>query len=127
MILVKKGRYSLRNTKENVETAANWGTSHPQCRSNMVKDDKYEVICNYCKKPGHYKANCFKLQRKNQESIGNHVGTKNGIAGSATDVVLNTMTANDKIDKRIWIGDSGASCTLSATVKKVYSTTANCF
>ena len=28
MILVKKGRYSLRNTKENVETAANWVTSH---------------------------------------------------------------------------------------------------
>jgi hypothetical protein len=24
------------------------------------------VICNYCNKPGHYKADCFELQRKNQ-------------------------------------------------------------
>jgi len=28
MILVKKGHYSLCNTKENAETAANWVTSH---------------------------------------------------------------------------------------------------
>jgi C2H2 zinc-finger len=76
----------------------------------MVKDDKNEVICNYCKKPGHYKANCFKLLRKSQEGSGNHFGTRNEITGSATDVVLNTMTANDKIDNKIWIGDSGASC-----------------
>jgi hypothetical protein len=35
---------------------------------------------------------------------------RNGIAESAADVVLTTMTANDGIASKIWIGDSGASC-----------------
>ena len=87
--------------KGNCRNCGKLGHQSSQCRSKMVKDDKNEFICNYCKKPGHYKANCFKLQRKNQEGSGNHVGTRNGIAGSATDVVLNTMTANDKIDNKI--------------------------
>jgi hypothetical protein len=32
------------------------------------------------------------------------------MAGSAADVVLTTMTANDGTDSNIWIGDSGTSC-----------------
>jgi hypothetical protein len=35
---------------------------------------------------------------------------KEMITGTASDVVLNTMTANDKIDSKVWIGNSGASC-----------------
>ena len=51
------------------------------------------------------------MLRKNQnQAEGNQGGTRNGIAGSAADVVLTTMTANDGIDSKIWIGDSGASC-----------------
>jgi hypothetical protein len=50
-----------------------------------------------CKKPSHYKSNCFNFLRKNQAE-GNHVGTKNGIAGSASDVVLNAMTDKNKSD-----------------------------
>ena len=88
----------------------------------MVKDDKNEVICNYCNKPDHYKANCFKLQRKNEEGSGNHVGTRNGIAGSATDVVLNTRTANDKLTIKSGLA-TVALPAIIATVKKVYSTT----
>ena len=75
----------------------------------MVKGEKNEDICNYCKKPDHFKSNCFKLLRKNQAE-GRYVGTRNGIARSATTMVLNTMTANDKIDSKIWIGNSGTSC-----------------
>ena len=89
----------------------------------MVKDDKNEVICNYCKKIGHFKASCYKLLRKNQaEGSGSHVGTRNGIAGSATDVVLNTMTTNDKVDSK-----SGLAIVelpvIIAISKKVYTTT----
>jgi hypothetical protein len=50
------------------------------------------------------------LRKIQAEGSGSYFGTTNGIAGSATDVVLNTMTANDKIDSKIWTGDSGASC-----------------
>jgi hypothetical protein len=49
------------------------------------------------------------LLRKNQAK-GSHDGAKNGIAGSAADVVLNATTANDIIDSKIWIADSIPSC-----------------
>ena len=62
----------------------------------MVREDKNEVIRNYGKTPGHPKSSCFKLLTRNQRED-SYVATRNGIAGSATDVVLNTMTANDKI------------------------------
>jgi hypothetical protein len=62
----------------------------------MAREDKNEVICNDCKKLGHLKSSCFILLRKNH-SEENYVGTRNGTAGSATDVVVNTMTANAKI------------------------------
>jgi hypothetical protein len=58
-------------------------------------------------KSGHLKSNCFKLLRKNQAKE-SYAGTRNGIAGSVTDVGLTTMTANDGIDNKIWIGDNGA-------------------
>jgi hypothetical protein len=58
----------------------------------MVKGDK-EITCNYCKKLGHLKSVCFKMLRKNQAE-GSYVGSRNRIARSATDVVLNTLTAN---------------------------------
>ena len=74
----------------------------------MVKDDK-EIICNYCKTSGHFKSDCFKLLRKNQ-AADSYVGARNRIVGSAADVVLNAMAANDGVDSKIWIGDSGASC-----------------
>ena len=80
----------------------------------MVREDKKDVICNYCKKPGHLKSSCFKLLRRNQ-SEDSYVGTRNGIAGSATDVVLNTMTANDKIWRFVPL--------LIAIAKKIYTTT----
>ena len=51
----------------------------------------------------------FKLIRKNQAE-GYNSGARNEIAGSATDVVLNTMTDYDENDQNIWIGGSGASC-----------------
>jgi hypothetical protein len=59
--------------------------------------------------------------RKSQTE-GSYVGTRNGIAGSVTDVVLNTMTANDKIDNKIWIGNVALPAII-AIVKKAYMTT----
>ena len=44
-----------------------------------------------------------------------YIGARNGIVGSATDVVLNTMTANDKIWRFMPL--------LIAIAKKIYTTT----
>jgi hypothetical protein len=87
----------------------------------MGKEDK-KIICNYCKKSGHLKSSCFKLLRKNQAE-GSYAGTRNGIAGSATDAGLTTMTSNDGIGKNIWIGDSGGSCHYGNNEEGLYNCT----
>jgi Zinc knuckle len=46
-----------------------------QCKSKHDKDEKSDVMCNYCKNSGHMKANCFKLLRKNS-GMNNSGGTK---------------------------------------------------
>jgi hypothetical protein len=52
-----------------------------------MREERNEVICNYCKKPGDLKSNCIKLMKKKQvEENGN--GTKNGVAGTVTDILL---------------------------------------
>jgi Zinc knuckle len=33
------------------------GHKAAQCKSKQVKDEKSDVMCNYCKKTGHMKAN----------------------------------------------------------------------
>jgi hypothetical protein len=74
-----------------------------------VKDDKNNFIWNYCKKPGHLKAKCFKLLKKNQsQGEINSGGTKNNVAGAVADVVLSSV---EKVgfNHGIWISDSGAS------------------
>jgi hypothetical protein len=64
------------------------------------------------------------LLRKNQnQAEGNQGGTRNGIAGSTVDAFLTTMTANDGIDSKIWIGDSGASCHYCNSEEDLYNYT----
>jgi gag-polypeptide of LTR copia-type len=36
-----------------------------QCKCKQAKEEKNDIICNYCNKPGHVKANRFKLLKKN--------------------------------------------------------------
>ena len=81
------------------------GHKAAQCKLKPGKQEKNDVFCSYCKRPGHVKANCFKLMKKNL----NFGGTENGVAGTA-DVLLSTMTKVEEFQNDIWIGDSGASC-----------------
>jgi hypothetical protein len=75
----------------------------------MKEDERRNVVCNYCKKPGHIKSNCFKLMKKKQvKENGN--GTRNGVAGPVTDIVLSSVESKEEVDHEIRIGDSGASC-----------------
>jgi hypothetical protein len=87
------------------------GHTAAQCKSKQVKDEKMNVICNYCKKSRQVKANCFKLLRKNS-GMNTSAGTQNGQndVGGMADVVLSSMTEIDDFGYDIWIGDSGASC-----------------
>jgi hypothetical protein len=74
-----------------------------------MNEERNEVICNCCKKPVHVKSNCFELMKKKQvEENGN--GTRNGVAGTVTDIVLSSVEPKEDVDREILIGDSGASC-----------------
>jgi hypothetical protein len=80
-----------------------------QCKLKQMREERNDVVCNYCKKPGQVKSNCFKLMKKKQvEENGN--GTRNGVVGTATDIVLSSVEPKEEVDHEIWIGDSGASC-----------------
>jgi hypothetical protein len=37
-------------------------------------------------------------------------GTRNGVAGTVTDIVLSSIESKEEGDHEIWIGDSGALC-----------------
>jgi Zinc knuckle len=86
------------------------GHKASQCKSRHVEETKTEGICNYCKKSGHVKANCFKLLKKNQsQGEKNFSGLRNGVATTTTDVAFTSIDNSKDLDKEIWIGDSGAS------------------
>jgi hypothetical protein len=71
-----------------------------------MREESNEVICNYCEKPGHFKFNCFNLMKKKEvEENGN--GTRNGVAGTVTNVVLSSVESKEEVYHEIWIGDSG--------------------
>jgi hypothetical protein len=74
-----------------------------------MREERNEVICNYCKNPGHVKSNCFNLMKKKQVEE-NRNGIRNGVAGTVTDIVLSSVESKEEVDNEIWIGDSGASC-----------------
>jgi predicted RNA-binding protein with PIN domain len=64
------------------------------------------MICNYCKKPGNFKADCFKLMMKN-ENLGN-ISQRNGMASARKDF-LSTISSYESF-KIICIGGIGISC-----------------
>jgi Zinc knuckle len=78
------------------------GHKAAQCKSKQVKDEKLDVMCNYCKKSRHVKANCFKLLRKNSgmNNSGGIQNGQNGVGGTA-DAVLSSMTKTEDFDNDI--------------------------
>jgi hypothetical protein len=95
--------------KDKCRNCGKIGHKAAQCKSKQMREERNEVICNYCKKPGNVKSNCFKLMKKKQvEENGN--GTRNGIAGTVMDIVLSSVVSEKEVDHEIWIGDSGSLC-----------------
>jgi hypothetical protein len=74
-----------------------------------MREERNEIICNYCKNPGHVKSNCFKLMKKKQvEENGN--GTRDGVAGTVTDIVLSSIESENEIDHETLIRDNNELC-----------------
>jgi hypothetical protein len=80
----------------------NLGHKASQCKSSQVEETKPDVICNYCKKTGYAKANCFKLLKKNQnQGESNISGLRNGVATTTTDVTFASIENSTDLDKEI--------------------------
>ena len=60
----KKMRYSLCSLKEDVGTVAKLVIKQLNVSQNMVKMRKMMFLCNYCKRPGHVKVNCFQVDEE---------------------------------------------------------------
>ena len=95
-LFVDRGRSSDRSSK-------NW-------RSRSKSKGKYNpnIICNYCKKKGHIKVDCYKL--KNKQSADNR-GKGSESANSANIDNFDSLSVVDNCleDENCWIMDSGAS------------------
>jgi hypothetical protein len=48
------------------------------------------------------------MKKKQVEEDGKD--TRNGVAGTVTDIVLSSVVSKEEVDHDIWIGDSGVSC-----------------
>jgi hypothetical protein len=66
------------------------------------------LTCNYCKKKGHIKADCFKLKNKQKADT---QGTSSEEAHVAECDTIDTLCAVDTHvdDKHCWVMDTGAS------------------
>ena len=81
------------------------------------------LYCAYCRKSGHFKANCFILNRRNEANGNGNNNVRTGVAGTTAKVVINSVSGNSEFlentwigasfhycNSVIWIGVSGASC-----------------
>jgi hypothetical protein len=66
------------------------GHKAAQCKSKQMTEERNDIVCNYCKKLGHVNSNCFKLMKKKQVEE-NRNGTRNGVAGNVTDIILSSV------------------------------------
>ncbi|XP_018316620.1 uncharacterized protein [Mycetomoellerius zeteki] len=57
--------------------------------------DKDEITCHYCKKTGHVRANCYKLQRKEQAQSSSVKASSTGNLPSTTPVAAVEVTEED--------------------------------
>ena len=68
--------------------------------------------CVYCRKTGHIKKNCFKLNRRDTQNNNNPTSTSNSNRErqnfDSQDVAFMATAENEKLTKDTWICDSGA-------------------
>jgi hypothetical protein len=82
--------------------------------------DQSKIICNYCKKEGHIKRNCFKLKNKtsseenNQQNSRDQDNQKANFATSGKSFCFASLNENCK---DLWFVDSGASAHMCGNMK----------
>jgi hypothetical protein len=96
-----------------------------QCKSKMVRDEKPVETWSYLQLLEEVRPSQVQLLWviKKESSWRQLCWNKKWNAGSATNVVLTTVTTNDGIDNTIWIGDSGASCHYCNSEEGLYNYT----
>jgi hypothetical protein len=98
-LFVDRGRSSDRSDRS---------SKNSKHRSKSRGKYNPNIICNYCKKKGHIKAECFKL--KNKHSADNR-GQSSESANSANIDQYDSLSMVDEFlaDENCWIMDTGAS------------------
>jgi hypothetical protein len=80
------------------------GYKTAQCKSKQMREKRHEITCNYFMSLGHVKSNCFKLIKKKQVAE-NRNGTRNGVVGFLTDIVLSSIESENDVEHDICIRD----------------------
>jgi hypothetical protein len=92
-LFVERGRHKERN---------------PSSGRTRSKSKHKNLTCNYCKKKGHIKADCYKLKNKKKAQPKGASSGEVNIAESYTGDVLYVTDGKDKFEKN-WVLDTGAS------------------
>jgi hypothetical protein len=70
--------------------------------------------CSYCRKPGHFKKDGFKLKWKLSQNNNDHASNNNGNRDNqvidSQDVAFTVIAESQKLTNNVWICDSGACC-----------------
>ena len=57
--------YNTKRSQPSTSTAVPMELGNIQSKGKQpINNSKKDVVCNYCKKKGHYKSECYALQRK---------------------------------------------------------------
>jgi hypothetical protein len=82
------------------------------CNSRREQQQRFDsqIVSNYFKKPGHYKAE--------NQNVGNST-QRNDMASDTTDIALSAIISHESF-KNIWIGDSFDQTTISEMITVGY-------
>jgi len=90
----------------------NGGQNGGNQQNNFQGNSNQGAYCTYCCRPGHHKANCFKLKNKSSHrnsGTSNYDNQERKVFNS-NDVAFTSIAAKNNFPNNMWIFDSGASC-----------------
>lgn len=88
-------------------------SSKPDTNNSSSRGDKVKLFCNYCRKTGHTKDNCFKLQNK---KAADKAGSAGSTASKQPIVLCSTISSGPFTlsGPNVWVADTGASTHLTS-------------
>jgi Reverse transcriptase (RNA-dependent DNA polymerase)/gag-polypeptide of LTR copia-type/Zinc knuckle len=80
-------------------------------QNNFQGNSSNGAYCNYCRRPGHHKGNCFKLKNRSNHNSGTSSNdNQERRVFNSDDVALTSIATDNNFSNDTWIFDSGASC-----------------